>query len=318
MFAKSMALRFDGWKGAFAVPEVFPATHLSVLMAAALASSCAALTAIIAVTGIELHPEFLRILGLALLLALVSAYCDLRGHSWHLTDTSRLLAFATTGLLLCGLVSNTGLRLQMPIADPMLAAVDALLPVGSQEVVYFTAAETWIARVLHLAYSSSTLLCLAAAAWMIAIGAKLQLWRFVATAILSMQITAITSVFFPARGAILHFGMTGPQVDGLPDGAGTYAGETFAQFYSGSEKLVTLADLNGIVTFPSFHTVLALLIVQGFHSTLARWPAIIWSAATIVSTIPMGGHYFTDLAAGFVVWLVAFLIVERTSGRPEA
>lgn len=317
MSAENGALRLAAWKGAFPASAFGVGMRLSALMAVALAFSSAALIAILAATGIELHPEFLRFPALALLLVLISVYCDWRKHSWRLNDLAKLLAFVILSLLLCGLVSNTGLRLQMPVADPLLARLDSLLPFDPRDTVSVTASHAWIARGLHSAYNSSSVLCLAAAAWMLAKGARLQLWRFAATAVVAMQITAICSIFFPARGAILHLGLDNLQSDGLPPGAGTYAAESFAHFYSGAEKLVTLGDLSGIVTFPSFHTVLALLIIQGWHATPARWPAVFWGAITLISTIPMGGHYFADLVAGFLVWFVAFKIVERASLRSQ-
>ena len=310
-----MTIRLDRLSAAGAVPRLDSSTRLSALMVVALGSSMIALAVITAKTGIRFHSEFLGIASLAVMTAVLSLYCDFRGLGWRIADLARLMTFFIASLLLCGLVSNGGLGLRMPVADPLLASLDAYLPLDSRSMVYFTASQDMAVRVLKWAYDSSAVLCLAAAAWMVASGERLRFWRFVATAVVTMQATAIASMFFPARGAILHYDMKGPGLEGLPIGAGTYAGQTFDMFYSGVGRLVRVEDLNGIVTFPSFHTVLALLIVQGAYATPARWPAIVWAALTIVSTIPMGGHYVTDLIGGFALWAVSLKLVERISAR---
>ncbi|MET0589353.1 MAG: phosphatase PAP2 family protein [Novosphingobium sp.] len=75
------------------------------------------------------------------------------------------------------------------------------------------------------------------------------------------------------------------------------------------------------VCFPSFHTAMALVIVQGFAQSRLRWPAVIWGALTILSTIPMGGHYVTDLLGGMAVWAVSCVLAAWACGLrilPEA
>jgi membrane-associated phospholipid phosphatase len=135
----------------------------------------------------------------------------------------------------------------------------------------------------------------------------------VTTAIVAMQITAIVSIFLPARGATAFLGLYTLQDEGLPAGAGTYAVSAFEHFYHGDALLVRLADINGIVCFPSFHTVMALLILQGLTRSPIRLAAAGWAALTIVSTVPIGGHYVTDLAGGVLVWMASAWLAERFS-----
>ncbi|GMN12722.1 hypothetical protein [Altererythrobacter sp. MTPC7] len=186
-----MTIRLDRLSGAGAVPRLDAGRRLSALMAAALGSSMIALAVITAKTGIRFHSEFLGIAGLAVMTAVLSLYCDFRGLGWRIADLARLMTFFIASLLLCGLVSNGGLGLRMPVADPLLASMDAYLPLDSRSMVYFTASQDMAVRVLKWAYDSSAILCLAAAAWMVASGERLRFWRYVATAIVTMQATAI-------------------------------------------------------------------------------------------------------------------------------
>lgn len=88
----------------------------------------------------------------------------------------------------------------------------------------------------------------------------------------------------------------------MPQGAGTYAFHDIAQFRSASHAVLDLDALAGVITFPSAHTILALLAIQAWwwHPVL-RWPVLALNLLVIVTTIPMGGHYYVDLIAGALV-----------------
>lgn len=285
-------------------------TRLSVTLAAALGLSAAVLAMLLAITGMTLSSAFAKYALMGLALLFLAGFCHYRGHDWRLKDSASIIGLGIAGLLLVGLVSVIGLRLGLPLADPLLARADALLHFDTPAAVRFTASQPLAADLLHLAYNISGALCLAAIGWRLVQGNRAALWMFITTVIVAMQITAVVSIMFPARGAILSFGLDALQAHGLPAGAGSYSAEAFAYFYSGLDPLVTLSKMNGIVTFPSFHTVLALMIVQGFWDTPARFFAVGLCALTIVSTVPMGGHYVIDLFGGFLVWLGAYSVAR--------
>jgi hypothetical protein len=277
------------------------------VMLAVTALSLAALATILSATGLTLATEFARFVLLALGMVGLAAYCRLRQLHWGVTDSAITVGFITGTLLLCGLISTTGLRLGLPLADGALARGDAVIGLDVREFVRFTAGHPAFAAVLHFAYNASSLLCVAAIVWSLVKGDRAGMWRAAATIGLAMHVTGLVSVMFPARGAITTFGLDALQGRGLPVGAGTYFAKAFTHFYSGTETAVTLADMNGVVCFPSFHTVMALVILQGFAGTRLKWFAAAWSALTIVSTVPMGGHYVVDLVAGGAVWLGSYL-----------
>jgi membrane-associated phospholipid phosphatase len=282
-----------------------------------LALGFVALFSMLTATGMSLEAGFAKFVLLAFLLLAIAGYCHFRGHDWRLTDSATAFAFITISLLLCGLVSLTGLRLGLPLADPMLADSDRLVGFDVRSVTHFVAARPMLSAVLERAYNWSGILCVAAILWNLIKDDRMRMWHAVATIGIAMQITALVSIFFPARGATVHLGLDALQGQGLPFGAGTYSTQEFSHFYEGKDLLVLVSDMNGIVCFPSFHTVMALVIVQGFAQSRLKWLAVAWGALTIVSTIPMGGHYVTDLAGGVVVWAVSCLIGAWACGlRP--
>jgi membrane-associated phospholipid phosphatase len=80
--------------------------------------------------------------------------------------------------------------------------------------------------------------------------------------------------------------------------------------------------LQGVVTFPSFHAIMALLTAYALHDIRILSPfAWLWSGLVVLSTIPIGGHYAVDLLAGGVVWgilTMAFRMRPAPSRPPSA
>ncbi|MFN3551857.1 MAG: phosphatase PAP2 family protein, partial [Novosphingobium meiothermophilum] len=67
-----------------------------------------------------------------------------------------------------------------------------------------------------------------------------------------------------------------------------------------------LAKVEGIVTFPSFHMVMALMAPYALRGAgLASMVAFVWAALVTVSSIVIGGHYVVDLLGGAVTWVAA-------------
>jgi membrane-associated phospholipid phosphatase len=221
------------------------------------------------------------------------------------------MAAVTAGTLICSLVSITGLRLGFPLADPLLHSADRLVGLNTSRAVIFASSEPLLSKCLHLIYDHSDTLCLITALWALIWGERARYWIITITAVIAAQLTGIISIFFPAEGAILHLGLDVLQGQGLPFGAGSYSASEFRAFYWGSDLRVSRDDLAGIVVFPSFHTVMALIILQGFFETRFRWPALILCVLAIISTVPMGGHYVVDILGGAIVWAASYLLSVR-------
>ena len=305
-----------------------PATRLrvrvpspvAVCIAGALAVSAAIGIAIIAATNLRLETAgFARFLVLAGAMFALAGWCRLRGLDARLGAAASIVGCATVSLMICGVVSNAGLRLGAPLADARFAAADATIGLDVGHVIRAAAQHPWLTQVLSLLYNSSGIAVVAVIGWSLARKKVTQAWELVATAIISMQLVAIASPAFPAWGAMRQFGLEGLQGHGLPVGAGVYQWPAFAHFYAGTDPVLRLTDMGGVVAFPSFHTVLALMITQAVGTT-RLWPlALLWTAGIILAAIPMGGHYAVDLAGGFLIWLAAAAIARRAvASTPSA
>ena len=114
-----------------------------------------------------------------------------------------------------------------------------------------------------------------------------------------LAVTAVAFLCFVA------FPVAGPRPAVMPDDA----------LY----RLVVSYDRN-VNTVPSLHvalTVLTLLLaLRLLRSAVARWAALIWAALIIYSTMATKQHWAIDVAAGFVLAIVADLF-SRITTRTE-
>jgi membrane-associated phospholipid phosphatase len=86
----------------------------------------------------------------------------------------------------------------------------------------------------------------------------------------------------------------------------------FTMLRNGSLTVIDLSELQGVVSFPSFHTVLGVITTYALRDTL--WlmiPVLLINGTMIVSTMPIGGHHLVDVLAGAGLTVGAMLLLRR-------
>ena len=95
-----------------------------------------------------------------------------------------------------------------------------------------------------------------------------------------------------------------------------WAYDSMMQLHSGTFTALNFFEMHGIVSFPSYHTIVGLILIYSArNSRYLAWPVFVLNAVLILSTMPIGGHYLADVLAGGVVFLVSLAIVEHQNGR---
>jgi hypothetical protein len=76
--------------------------------------------------------------------------------------------------------------------------------------------------------------------------------------------------------------------------------------------LISPRDTKGLIGFPSYHAVLALLVMWHARKlAFLRWPALLLNGAVLLATPIQGGHHLLDVLAAFPVAAAALLIVRK-------
>jgi membrane-associated phospholipid phosphatase len=140
---------------------------------------------------------------------------------------------------------------------------------------------------------------------------ELRVQRLFLAILLAGIITFAVAAIIPAIGAYPylcgHINAVGARF--LPLEADYYVSDIMK--LRGPSPTIPLADYQGIITFPSFHTVLGVLFIWvSWPSRGMRTAAILVNGLMILSTPSVGGHYVVDVIAGAGV---AFVGIWATS-----
>jgi membrane-associated phospholipid phosphatase len=92
-----------------------------------------------------------------------------------------------------------------------------------------------------------------------------------------------------------------------------YARELVRLLHEGA-GMISPRDAKGLIGFPSYHAVLALLVTW-YARKLAflRWPALLLNSAVLLATPIQGGHHLVDVLAAFPVAAVVIFLAEKAA-----
>lgn len=122
------------------------------------------------------------------------------------------------------------------------------------------------------------------------------------------------SAFMPAVAYPIHYGITPTSFENVVPWAGFIKLGDFMSLRDGTIASLDFANMQGLITFPSYHAGLSAVTFWGFWRTGINWlriPGMTLAFLTIVSTPIDGGHYLVDVIAGIAVTLVALVVARR-------
>ncbi len=236
------------------------------------------------------------LLGLLCLTALCDRYLPSVGRLAR--AFAQLLAFAEVGgWLTYGAMAAS----PFPLADHMLSHADAAL--GFQWIVWFdwVQAHPLLHKILSISYGSIPYQ-LVALLFFACYADTERVDELIIAAILSGAVVTVGVVFFPAIGAWTQNGIGKVEpwrqdILALKD-----------------HTMLTVYHTQGIVSFPSFHTVCAVLLANMVRGRKLFIPILLLNVTMIASVMSEGAHYGVDMLSGLAVagmtiaasrWLIA-------------
>ncbi|WP_157100545.1 phosphatase PAP2 family protein [Rhodoplanes sp. Z2-YC6860] len=200
-----------------------------------------------------------------------------------------------------GLFSYLTVTLRFPLIDRYLAHADAAVGVNWLSWFFWISGHPYLNFTLAVAYCSPMLvLFVLVVALPVFVGierVRELIWVYVVTALI---VTAISSIA-PAESAWIYFGVPDRVLD-------VNHLAHFAALRSGRMTEIPIAEMTGLVTFPSFHAAVGLILIYAARGVRYLFPlSFAINGLMILSTPSIGGHYFVDVAAGLAV--VLFVII---------
>ena len=218
---------------------------------------------------------------------------------------AQFCAFAAAGQVLTYLLFSTGL----PLQDANMAAADLALGVDwpryvawiqahpafdlTWDIVYVSWIVEWLGILVLLAYWSEH-----------------RVRELSGSILISGAMMFIIVLLLPALSALPYFAPTHPELAIKP----YLMYHDIGALRDGSLRVIDLPKTEGLVTLPSFHCIVAILLAYAMRGWRVLYPlAIVWSGLIMISTLSAGGHYFVDIIAAAIVCAIAVRIYRRAS-----
>lgn len=183
-----------------------------------------------------------------------------------------------------------------PFFDSTLVYIDSSLNVNSASIVlwlrqydiwhdifsfiYQSYYFEWITLVLYFTYR----------------GKWLHLQRFLTQFMIAAPLAIFISIFTPAQGSFVWYHYT-PSL---------YCASALQHVLELRHQILDISTVDGVVTFPSFHTIMALIYAYNFRfeRKIIFIPVLILNLLIIFSCLPIGQHYLADILGALPVFMV--------------
>ena len=237
------------------------------------------------------------IFSLTFLLA-VGLFYGLSGRNRSLADAGHYaalwIAFALAGAVFTYLTATLG----MPLRDAGLFRLDAAFGFDWFAWSGWVAAHRPLRLALEIVYESFLPQIVGSVLFFAHIRRSDRNHELLWMGMVSLIITAVIAGFVPA---------TGPYIPGAPP-VWTVA---FIAVREGAVSRFVFGDLQGIIAIPSFHAVVAILLIYT-HRRLARsfYPVLLLNGLMLLSAPSQGHHYLVDVIAGIAVAVLSIAAVR--------
>jgi membrane-associated phospholipid phosphatase len=229
--------------------------------------------------------------GITMMLA-VLFYCRYR-NSGRLKEMAAVAIWAILLTNFLSILIQTAGRTSAPLLDSELARLDSSLHFSTVAVVSWLHGFPKLRIGLLLSYNLLVLFIVAALFVPTLQSRHEYARRFILAVVISGIATAAIFAVCPAVGpwTVYPFKPAGDQI----------ATQAYLLLLkSGQPAAMNFKDC-GVVSFPSFHVVLALLCPRALWYSRWRWLAALIALAICISTVTTGWHYVTDVIGGIAV-----------------
>jgi membrane-associated phospholipid phosphatase len=177
-----------------------------------------------------------------------------------------------------------------PLIDSALSSWDRALGFDWQSLFAWMRNHLLLRHLLQFAYASLLPQIIFTGIFLGFTARFAQLITFIKHLVVTCLSTLLLSGLFPAAGAWKFYGI-GADVN-------AQMVSHFGPLRDGTLRTINLLDMQGLISIPSFHTVLAILIASSMWRTPVAYVFLVLDMATIISTPIEGGHYLVDVLAG--------------------
>jgi membrane-associated phospholipid phosphatase len=271
---------------------------MALLSAALLISAALALAGF----GYRLPASFNDIYTFCFALGVAAGYCRWARFD-RLLQSCLLVLWSCVLSFLLKFPMYLAARSRAPLHDHALAQVDHAFGFDASALVHWMAPHPWLRTFFSLSYEALFPLMVLAAI----LPAVRYRFRAVKELIVATGFATIAGAvlfrFVPAIGPWAVYGYA-------PSAAQLRCQDLLLTLRSGSIHVLNLNE-SGIVCFPSFHTLLAVVSCVSLWSIKPlRIPAVTLASSVVLSTLTTGWHYLVDVIGGLLLAILSIAMAR--------
>lgn len=214
------------------------------------------------------------------------------------------------------ILSYLGATINHPLVDVTLASLDSYVEIYTPAVVFWFRSKGTVYSIFSIIYDSYFLQFLFILFYFSFRKKELILQRYIMQFMIAALLTITISAFLPAAGPFVFYH--------YPPSAALLS--ALNHFQELRHNILDIKSPDGLVMFPSFHTIIACIDTYAFRNErkFIFILILILNILVIFSCIPIGQHYFADILGGIAVFLVTvgievllFKVVTRKKSIPQ-
>ena len=251
----------------------------------------------------------------AVLIGLSAVYTHARPDP-RIARLSRGMAELLFLTIMIGSLSYSGATLALPLWDDTFEAWDKALGFDWRFWLGLLDANPSVHLVFVVAYHSMMPQVVLAVVVLAAFHRNQHLDTYLLAYGVAALATVAVATLMPALSPLVHLGVTPAEHPNIILAVPLEFQEHAAALRDGRMRIVDLSGAQGLVTFPSFHTVCAILLLLAFRPIpYLRWASTALNGLMLLAIPVEGSHYLVDVIAGAAValgsWLFASWVVHQ-------
>ncbi len=215
-----------------------------------------------------------------------------------------------------GLLNYLFLPNLRPSLDWWLVSLDARLGYNWVEAVTWSVSHPLINDILRYAYTSNLYQIVVLIVLLGFSGRIYALHGMIMTLTLSGAFTVLFWILFPSIGPSALFPLPEAVTSVSRQIVGTSYGNELTNLLQNGTEIILPNDTRGLISFPSFHTVMALAGIWYSRSVKWLFPFfLLLNLAVLPAVLVHGGHHLVDIPAGMAVFALCAWATERFQQR---
>ena len=234
----------------------------------------------------------------------------------HMCLATAFLILATGAIAMLSYLMTS---LNFPLLDHIYADIDRFMGFDWLAFLEWTNNRPLLGKTLIFSYHTSMLQIAGIVVLLALTGRPGRINEFLGLFMITGSVVIVSAGIVPAAGAYVYYNPAPELFANLNPQAGLWHLEQFNALREGTLRVINLSAAEGLVTFPSFHTCLAIIVTWALRDfRIIFWAFAVLNALVIVSTLPEGGHHLIDVIAGALIAVAAMAAWSKAAAMAPA